>query len=473
MNKQEFLKLILDPSQVTAADSDKLEDVTANFPYCQAAHILIAKIAHQESSMLAKQKLNKAAAYVLDRGKLKKILNNQYSNSPITEISPEKSIEENLINTISNSIISTDIQQEIVEVQNSIEADLCLNDSVQEPKLPNSIGQDNPINNHEEIIEELQIENSLPDLNSEKNIFEEISEDKILPVEQIIKNLADETLLHDFDETKDVITVEDVNLVNGDNAESISLNPQNNYNTNEYKKDLIEDSDKVDKAFNRPTDGNSIIDKRSIFFIELEQNLENLRKLKEKNELKKFIEAEVIPDLETLEIIEAGTLLLDNTPINSDIVDTVDNAVSEVNAEQNYSLYSSRLDEVLMQDEENTSSLINAQTILIDYLNFLSLKKKVLFRSRQKVNSIIDKFITEEPSIPYATNDDYPEEVEDLSEESNRISNHIASENFAKILVRQGKYKKAVLIYNELILKNPEKKAYFTNHIQALNNKIQ
>jgi hypothetical protein len=74
MDKQEFLNLIKSPDKFSPSDLEKLEEVVGNFPYCQTAHVLIAKIAHSKGSMLANQKLSKAAAYTTDRKNLKKLL---------------------------------------------------------------------------------------------------------------------------------------------------------------------------------------------------------------------------------------------------------------------------------------------------------------------------------------------------------------------------------------------------------------
>jgi tetratricopeptide (TPR) repeat protein len=74
MNKQTFTSLIRKPDQITDKELDTLENLAANFPYCQIAHILIAKAHYSKGSMLVHQKLKKASAYAINRALLKSIV---------------------------------------------------------------------------------------------------------------------------------------------------------------------------------------------------------------------------------------------------------------------------------------------------------------------------------------------------------------------------------------------------------------
>jgi hypothetical protein len=56
----------------------------------------------------------------------------------------------------------------------------------------------------------------------------------------------------------------------------------------------------------------------------------------------------------------------------------------------------------------------------------------------------------------------------DLSMQSVMIAEEIVTESFANILERQGQKEKAIVVYQKLILKFPEKKGYFANRIAAL-----
>jgi hypothetical protein len=56
----------------------------------------------------------------------------------------------------------------------------------------------------------------------------------------------------------------------------------------------------------------------------------------------------------------------------------------------------------------------------------------------------------------------------DLSVRSTRAEADLASESLARILVRQGKTDRAIEIYQRLMVKQPEKMAYFASQIQQL-----
>jgi len=82
--------------------------------------------------------------------------------------------------------------------------------------------------------------------------------------------------------------------------------------------------------------------------------------------------------------------------------------------------------------------------------------------------SLIDKFINTEPEISFRDQpaDDTP--LSDLSEESTLVLDHLLTENFAAIMLKQGKVDKAIEIYRKLIWKFPQKKAYFASKIKTL-----
>ncbi len=83
---------------------------------------------------------------------------------------------------------------------------------------------------------------------------------------------------------------------------------------------------------------------------------------------------------------------------------------------------------------------------------------------------IIDNFIQSNIGgiKPNKLVDAESEPQKDLSTESVRLSEDIASENLAIVFEKQGKKGKAIRIYDKLILKYPEKRTYFAVRIEEL-----
>lgn len=91
---------------------------------------------------------------------------------------------------------------------------------------------------------------------------------------------------------------------------------------------------------------------------------------------------------------------------------------------------------------------------------------------RQIQMDIIDSFIENEARIgPIRANlnDVVHVEPEDLAKKRNStVRREVVSEGMARIMVRQGKIERAIEIYEQLMLKKPEKKAYFAEKIKDL-----
>lgn len=88
---------------------------------------------------------------------------------------------------------------------------------------------------------------------------------------------------------------------------------------------------------------------------------------------------------------------------------------------------------------------------------------------RQRQLDLIESFIKNEPRIsPVRAKPGEPLEQEDLSKRNKPTSGGLVTESMAVILARQGKFDKAREMYQKLVVKNPEKKAYFAAKIEEL-----
>lgn len=88
-------------------------------------------------------------------------------------------------------------------------------------------------------------------------------------------------------------------------------------------------------------------------------------------------------------------------------------------------------------------------------------------RTRQQ--EIIDRFVAANPQINRDTATTN-ENASDLSAQSSAFQDDLVTENLAEIMLKQGKTDKAVSLYEKLMLKYPEKKAYFAQKIEQLKN---
>jgi tetratricopeptide (TPR) repeat protein len=87
VNKEAFHNLLQDPAHITPDSLASLEELVRLFPFCSLAHTLIAKSHYDQATMLASQKLRKAAAYAVNRNKLKKIITGNWPEPARPELS--------------------------------------------------------------------------------------------------------------------------------------------------------------------------------------------------------------------------------------------------------------------------------------------------------------------------------------------------------------------------------------------------
>ncbi|SDX44112.1 hypothetical protein [Hymenobacter psychrophilus] len=74
MTRASLLRILDHVNGISDDEIRELEQLAAAFPYCQTAHVLLAKTAHDRGSMLAGQRLRRAATYAADRELLRRLL---------------------------------------------------------------------------------------------------------------------------------------------------------------------------------------------------------------------------------------------------------------------------------------------------------------------------------------------------------------------------------------------------------------
>ena len=74
MTRATLLHVLDRPTALGPAEVRELEQLAQAFPYCQTAHLLLAKAAHDHGTMLAGQRLRRAATYAADRSLLRRLI---------------------------------------------------------------------------------------------------------------------------------------------------------------------------------------------------------------------------------------------------------------------------------------------------------------------------------------------------------------------------------------------------------------
>lgn len=184
---------------------------------------------------------------------------------------------------------------------------------------------------------------------------------------------------------------------------------------------------------------------------ELEKNIKEYKekRQKEQNEDKAGEQSKVVSETPQ----ESAPAI--NPEVSDEIIDSEIEEKTEILKEET-------VDEVLneKQDDEYTSTKEDAKGPV--------LQQDPLLDQHQ----IIENFIKLNPSLSRfdLKFDEDQKQLEDLSIPKLTIGEHLISENLAIILHKQGKVQKALNIYEKLILKFPEKKAYFASCIEKIKN---
>ena len=95
--------------------------------------------------------------------------------------------------------------------------------------------------------------------------------------------------------------------------------------------------------------------------------------------------------------------------------------------------------------------------------------KKIDRIPKPSTKQLIDNFIGKEISISKPKKTTFFKPV-DVAKESLIENNDLVTPTLAKVYLEQGHYEKAILAYQKLILKYPEKNSFFAAQIELINN---
>lgn len=447
MTRASLLHIFNHVGSISEAEVRELEQLAAAFPYCQTAHLLLAKAAHDQGSMLASQRLRRAATYAVDRQLLRQLLEQPVAVLSATDAAPQKEL----------AAAATDVSVPVAATSNStaffqalVPEDVQLIETPEDEAtsaaevLPDASAFVAPVSTSEVSViaaeepvafEQVAVSTSEPDQLSEQPT--EVSEIPATPapeasitqsVEEAATNpepdqLPAEALAADHSETP---------------APAVEL------------EDVLP---AVAPPIRPPADAG--ISRFEFGLSEPEQQL--------------------VPILYQLPGLEDDESEADKTSEDFALVPTAPTALAppfRFDSTLAYSLLpeGSRLGYALqLQDEELTTPLPTAEFFPPDALLHAHAKSQSLPAAPAPSSlDLINRFLKVQPRLKSPVVQPSAQDQTDLAARSTSAPPTLASESLAKILVKQGKKDRAIEIYEQLMVRQPEKSAYFADQILHL-----
>ncbi len=455
--------------------------MAATFPYCQTAHLLLAKSAYDKGSMLSTQRLRRASAYATNRQLLKRIIYTSPVAAPVfdptvveeTSIAPaeEPTSPAPLTVPLDLSRDTTPLTEEVI-----------LGEEVEEPALPDATTS---VEAEEAETEEAVPEQLQPSMDAEPEAEAEEALEVDLSAEEtdVVQESTDT-----FPSDKDILE-QPMEKLDSELALLLTIKSLSPSFT-----DLLAQKPDVEPAqeLQEPAEEGTALataDQEPQEAAEPQQD-EAPEVYQPKDELADVIAAEAATAASLYYSING--LLEDNGEIAGDApaseataapgeteVTYVFDEVEQMYQQDvlGYWMASSRMGEALQLKEEGGLARQKPAAfhpeLILEYSKTHELAKAEApaAPALHEQQDIIDQFLKINPRLKALNNIKMkPEPQEDLSLKSTKIKRGIASESLANIFVKQGKAKKAVKIYEQLILKYPEKKSYFAEQIEKLQN---
>ncbi|MBC6698708.1 hypothetical protein [Hymenobacter sp. BT190] len=475
MTRASLLHILDHVGGISEAETRELEQLAAAFPYCQSAHILLAKAAHDRGSMLASQRLRRAATYAADRQLLRQLL--------------EQPVQERLAAPAPQHLVGAPSAPQPAPTPGNTAAFLQTlepEDVLPLENTPEEVSADG--SSATLVTEEAPVATTtVAPAETETLPVSEPPTEKVAEVlpdtAEPAATTADPTSQPAVEAAAPVETAAETvtSLIEGTNAAAATSEP-------EAVADSLAATAAPAVASAQPTAVASAPAATAVADASNEPVLAA-------EELLPPVAPPIRPPAEAgISRFEFGLAEAETLPAPSSYQltgDTADEEEDDVlarllppvpkpvvpafhsDAALAYALLGggSRLGYALqMQDGELTTGLPTDEFFEPDaLLQAHAAAHQPKRRPARSSLTLIDQFLKNQPRLKSAAKRPAPtEEQADLSVRSTSVVPQLASESLAKIMVKQGKIDKAIEIYERLMVRQPEKSAYFTDQIQQL-----
>ncbi|MDD2634050.1 MAG: hypothetical protein PHW82_00965 [Bacteroidales bacterium] len=437
MNKQQFIEYVQDFKTLDNDSLDEIKLLIEEFPHFQSAWVLYAKNLHNINDVRFESKLKIAAIHVPDRKVLKRILEDKYH--PIKE--KNRSTQQKKNTTEENIVIN---ERELKSIDENVAS-----------------------NKHKQIKSD----------ETEENIAD-------LVLKNINKSLLPKTSTNENNKNIDAAN----SIITDDH--DLALNSKHNKNDvleNTSESDDLEQSNSLtDTQLNDSSEDNvvQVDDTKDVHkpdVLAAERTLQTINDIKAGDvEVKRETTVSDDKTNDLQQIIEARLAELQKPKLTSDDNKSEKNDnTGDINVAKQTSLEEKELtgsenDEIIdfesIGGKENNGKsdreYVKAELKNEEFLDFNFNEEGKKLVSKEQKKELIDNFIASNPRI--TPQKDYVSD--DVSAANSVISEseELFSETLAKIYIKQQHYDKAILTYEKLCLKYPEKSIYFVRQIEEI-----
>jgi len=494
MTRDQFTDFLRDPASIANFAGDELQQLVADFPYCQPLRVLQLKQLKLNNSIQYSSRLKETAAYSPDRVKLYQVMNSKNKSTSPVGISAFPDLVENTIDQEVvieevkpelTSIIEDEPKLEIVETPTAIiEIENPTTTSEEEKKTeePSEVSAQEIIVNR---LKELNLweENNKEDQNHQEA---EISESISAPEEAIEEFVPFEEPSNDLKVFEEEIKVDEEPVVtiqpeNNITSESNDLDDHNVLVTG-YLESISQSNEMISPSVSETAPiSNKEEETPVLSFTEwLKRKDFPHEERKESpattNNIPALVEEEVTPVVAKLLYIKEevkDSLEQPSTPKVDEVkIENTEVPVASITPEPT-PIQPGR---TLRTNEE-----LGLKEVIRPIKKGRAAERKNKNKAEDKADTqkastnpdhqskIIDRFIQEEPRITPIKATIY--NPVNMARKSTIQPDDVVTETLAMIYAQQGNFEKAIAFYEKLSLKFPEKSVYFASLIQELKNK--
>jgi len=409
MDKLALLGLLQKPENLTEDHLEELEEVVQKYPYFHVPHVLVARLLQEKNSSLALQKIRKASLYVYNRALLKKFVLNGHSTQNIDAMEEHNNKEEES----NHRDLFTEIKQEIEDFDKKIE-----NASIEE-------------------------------------------------LDKELANITESYLPKNY-------LVDETNKTTEENPDKTENQKEQDFLIDEFLKADIYKKKTSDEEISKETEEDTVnpIQENPEIAIEIVENKEvkEATETLENKEIKETVETPETLNISTpsMEISEEDALKLFNEGNTKGAVEMYEKLKEKFPEKAAYfqsQIDIFKMDFTTIQIPETDLGTFLKNEKEAEVQPETTENKETIIPQTETIENMVQPILEEKKEEPIIV--ETKEETLKTQENTSQTGEEV-TEQQALMFFNEGNISKAVEIYKQLMLQNPDKKAYFASQIEIL-----